>query len=175
MVGHSRRGKAAVLAGAFDERVALVVPHQAGTGGDALSRGTITQEPVFLVNWFYPNWFNDIFASYNFRVHKLPIDQHELVALAAPRAVMVTASEGYRWAGFSSSLRGMRQIDEVYRLFGVDGLVGDGMVMYEEPVVASEVGNLLQYRREDGHRLDPGYWKVILDYATVVFGRVDLR
>jgi hypothetical protein len=49
------------------------------------------------------------------------------------------------------------------------------MVMYEEPVVASEVGNLLQYRREDGHRLDPGYWKVILDYATVVFGRVDLR
>jgi hypothetical protein len=40
-------------------------------------------------------------------------------------------------------------------------------------VVASEVDNLLQYRREDGHRLDPGYWKVILDYATVVFGRVD--
>ena len=65
VVGHSRRGKAAVLAGAFDERVALVVPHQAGTGGDALSRGTITQEPVFLVNWFYPNWFNDISAYIN--------------------------------------------------------------------------------------------------------------
>lgn len=74
VVGHSRRGKAAVLAGAFDERVALVVPHQAGTGGDALSRGTPTQEPVFLINWFYPNWFNDVFVSYNFRVHKLPID-----------------------------------------------------------------------------------------------------
>ncbi|MBT3274464.1 MAG: hypothetical protein HN368_15005, partial [Spirochaetales bacterium] len=56
VVGHSRRGKSAILAGAFDDRIGLTVVHQAGTGGDALSRSSLFQEPVFLMNWLYPHW-----------------------------------------------------------------------------------------------------------------------
>src|SRR5207244_13609545 len=83
VVGHSGNGKAAIVAAAFDDRIALVIPHQAGCGGTSPSRGTVG-ESVKQINDHFPHWFNSQFKQFNDQPQKLPFDQHELVALVAP-------------------------------------------------------------------------------------------
>ena len=169
VVGHSRRGKSALLAGAFDDRITLTVVHQAGTGADALSRSSLFQEPVFLMNWFYPYWFSKRFLSYNFRIRKLPIDQHELLALVAPRTILINAARSYRWAGFRSSAKAMKAAEPVYKLYGNEGIMGSGIITDEDEISKETIGDITQYRRQSGHPLDPDYWRVILDVARVAF------
>ncbi len=167
-VGHSRRGKAVLIAAAFDERIDLVIPHQAGTGAEALSRGMI-QEPVFVMNQAFPHWFNDMYKSYSFKVGKLPVDQHELLALVAPRGVLLTAARSYWWGGISSGLRSMEGADRVFKLLGARGIAGKGIIWEGEDISTENATGLSQYRRREGHRLDPEYWMVFIDYASAYF------
>jgi hypothetical protein len=95
--GHSRRGKAALLAGALDERFALVVPHQSGTGGMALSRGN-RMESVARVTADYPHWFGAAFSGFAEDPDRLPVDQDLLVALVAPRPLLDTEGRFDLWA-----------------------------------------------------------------------------
>lgn len=169
VTGHSRRGKTALLAGAFDERIALVVPHQSGTGGCALSRDN-DQETVERINRVFPHWFSDMFTQFNNREEKLPIDQHLLMALVAPRALLDTEGTQDAWANFNSGLRAMREADKVYKFLGTPGMVGDGPIEDDEKITAENVGNLVQYRRNEKHTLNKGYWDAMLDYADVYFG-----
>ena len=82
--GHSRNGKAALLAGAFDERIAVVIPHQAGCGGSAPSRQHNPKaESVTIINEHFPHWFDAEFKKFAGREDRLPFDQNCLVALCA--------------------------------------------------------------------------------------------
>lgn len=170
VTGHSRRGKTALLAGAFDERIALVIPHQSGTGGCALSRNN-NQETVERINRVFPHWFNDEFVKFDNKEDKLPIDQHLLMALVAPRALMDTEGKQDAWANFDSSLQALQAADVVYKFLGSEGIVGDGLIEDDEKITAANVGNLLQYRRDTPHTLNAGYWKAILDFADVYFSK----
>src|SRR2546423_8240418 len=87
VVGHSRNGKATLLAAALDERIALAIPLQAGCGGTAPSRGKVG-ESVKQINDHFPHWFDGAFKGFNTMPDRLPFDQHCLVALAAPRPVL---------------------------------------------------------------------------------------
>ena len=93
VVGHSRLGKAAVVAAAFDERIAMAVPLQAGSGGTAPSRGK-TGESVKAINDRFPHWFNDEFKKFNTEPERLPFDQNCLIAMIAPRAVLIGCASG---------------------------------------------------------------------------------
>src|SRR5690606_7755752 len=84
--GHSRNGNTALLAGAFDERISLVIPHQAGCGGTSPNRRPVG-ESVQRINTSFPHWFSDTFAEFNEQVNRLPFDQHCLAAICAPRPV----------------------------------------------------------------------------------------
>jgi hypothetical protein len=98
-VGHSRLGKTALLAGAFDERIAVVFPHQAGCGGTAPSRHSDAKaESVKVINKAFPHWFNAKFKTFGEDPEKLPIDQHQLLALCAPRPVLYTNATEDLWA-----------------------------------------------------------------------------
>ncbi len=174
LIGHSRRGKTALLAGAFDERVSLVVPHQSGTGGCALSRNN-NQETVERINRVFPHWFNDTFTKFNDNEEQLPIDQHLLMALVAPRALLDTAGLQDTWANYESALRAIKAADSVWEFLGVPGMVGDGIIQEDETITAENSGDLQQYRRDSRHTLNIGYWNKILDFADVYFEKRDDR
>jgi hypothetical protein len=164
VTGHSRRGKSALLAAALDERIALVVPHQSGTGGMALSRDS-QQETVERINRSFPHWFNDLFTQFNDQVERLPFDQHCVIALVAPRPLLDTEGAQDAWANFPRSLDALNAADPVYKLLGTKGLVGTGLVQDDDPIVGPNFGTILQYRLNEKHTLNRAYWTKILDFA----------
>ena len=164
VIGHSRLGKTALFAGAFDERIALVVPHQSGTGGMALSRDN-DQETVERINRVFPHWFSDSFVPFGGHEAQLPIDQHLLVALVAPRPLFDGEGDQDKWANFDNSFRSLQGADKVYKFLGGRGIAGSGIVRGDEPFTDANCGDLVQYRRDEKHVLNRDYWKRILDFA----------
>ena len=164
LLGHSRRGKAALLAAAFDERVAMVVPHQSGTAGLALSRDK-NQETVELISQEFPHWFNDIFPRFAGQEEKLPIDQHLLAALVAPRALLDTEGLQDHWANYDSGLSGLKLADKVWKFLGAKGILHDSAVGIETKLNSNAVGEVVQYRLDAPHTLNRNYWQAILDFA----------
>jgi len=164
-IGHSRRGKTALLATALDDRIAMVVPHQSGTGGMALSRDN-DQETVKRINDHFPHWFNDNFAKFNDNEAALPFDQHLVAALIAPRPLLETMGLQDRWANYESSLQGIQAADPVYKLLGSPGIKGTGM-LEAVPITAENSGPLQQYRLDTKHTLNKDYWVAILDFADL--------
>ena len=171
IVGHSRNGKAALLAAAFDVRIALVIPTQAGCGGTAPSRlpaellnppdGKLIHETIKRINTAFPHWFCTNFKAFNDAPDKLPFDQHCLVALCAPRPVLFSCATDDQWANPRGQFEMLRAADPVYRL-----IAGDGLGAAEMP----EVGKLLDsrlgyYIRPGKHSMTREDWKVWLDYA----------
>ena len=170
-VGHSRNGKTTLLAAAFDERFALVIPTQAGCGGSAPSRlpaellnppdGKLIHETVKRINTAFPHWFCGNFKAFNDAPDKLPFDQHCLIALCAPRPVLLSCATEDQWANPRGQFEMLRAADPVYRL-----IVGDGLGATEMP----ETGKLLDsrlgyYIRPGKHSMTREDWKVWLDYA----------
>ena len=119
--GHSRYGKSALLAGAFDERVAGVIAHQSGTGGASLNREK-PGESISSITENYPHWFSTAYAKFAGREEALPVDQHQLLALIAPRPVLLGNARRDVWSDPNGAFRAAIGADAVYELFGKKGL-----------------------------------------------------
>ena len=177
VTGHSRLGKAALLAAALDERIALAVPHQAGSGGSAPSRTHVKPmvssrrenapyplkepETVTQLNDKFPHWFNARFKEFNDRPERLPFDQHCLVALCAPRPVLFTNGRDDTWINPDGQFEVLRAAAPVYRLLGA----GDFAATNPPPdghLIDSTLGFFL---RPGAHSLKPEDWKAFLDFA----------
>jgi hypothetical protein len=165
-VGHSRLGKATLVAAAFDERIALAVPLQAGCGGTAPSRGKVG-ESVKQINDRFPHWFDAVFKEFNDRPDRLPFDQHCLVALVAPRPVLFSNAVEDTWANPQGQFQVLQAADPVYRFLGVEGLEAKTM---PEPgkLVASRLGYFV---RPGKHSMTREDWKAFLDFADKQLGR----
>ncbi len=160
--GHSRNGKAALLAAAFDERVAAVIPHQAGCGGTAPSRRHNPKgESVTAINDRFPHWFDKTFPKFNGQEEKLPFDQHCLVALCFPRPVLLSNGQQDQWADPAGQLDVLRGANRVYRQFGVEG-IGDDETAEDGKLIGK---NLCYYIRQGPHTVDKAYWDVFMDFA----------
>ena len=167
VTGHSRRGKASLLAGATDDRIAIVVPHQSGTGGTALSREN-GQESIADITSSFPHWFCDLFHGFAGRPDRLPVDQHLLMAMVAPRPLLDTQGERDYWANPGRALDALRTAAPVWELLDATGMVGDG-INHGGPI-GEDPGDLLHYRHDTEHMLGQPYWETILDFADHHFG-----
>ncbi len=164
VVGHSRLGKAALLAGAFDDRFALVIGHQAGCGGSAPSRGKVGEQ-VKQINDRFPHWFCDNFKQFNDQVDRLPFDQNCLFALVAPRPLLLTNGELDTWANPVGQFETLKAANPVYELLGVKGIGNEPM-----PPVGKLVGDRLAYHIRAGkHAMLPEDWDVFLAFADKHF------
>jgi (4-O-methyl)-D-glucuronate---lignin esterase len=162
VVGHSRLGKTALVAAAFDDRIALAIPHQAGCGGTAPSRcHNPKAETVARINSSFPHWFNDTFKKFNDDTDRLPFDQNGLVALCAPRPVLFTNAMDDQWANPEGQFEILNSAGSVYRFVGSGGLDADKM---PEPgkLINSNLG---YYIRPGKHSMTREDWKIFLDFA----------
>ena len=164
--GHSRRGKAALLASALDERVAMVVPHQSGTGGMALGKKN-PMETIYRINKTFPYWFNERFKYHSKHKKTLPIDQHYLAALMAPRPLIETIGSRDYWSSYWVSLKTLRLISPVYGLYGKKGLLGKGFIKKRREISEENIGTIIQVRRPYKHTMNGDYWNYILDIADM--------
>lgn len=151
ITGHSRGGKATLLAGAMDERIALTAPNNSGCGGAGCYRLQAEKsEDIKAILKNFPFWFQRDFAQFIGKEDRLPIDQHEVKALVAPRAYLSTEALGDLWANPEGTQKSHLAAREVFEWLGA----GDRMAIFY---------------REGKHEQNEADWGVLLDFADQVF------
>ena len=119
VTGHSRYGKAALVAGAFDERIALTVPSHSGAGGSAPYRLIYAKnEELKNISGAFPNWSHPDFKQFNYKVARLPVDQHLLMALVAPRALLQPEGTQDTWTNPEGVQQTFAAAKQVYEFLG---------------------------------------------------------
>lgn len=132
--GCSRNGKGALVAGAFDTRIALTIPQESGSGGagswrisaNMLASGINTQTASEIVGENV--WFSKLFEPYVNQVNVLPFDHHLLAALVAPRALLIIDNTGIDWLGPRSVWGAMSTANKVWQALGIADHMGVSQV-----------------------------------------------
>lgn len=164
VMGHSRLGKTALAAGAFDSRFSLTVSCQSGAGGAALFRGKSGEQIENLYGKGSRLWFDGNFFQYLGKTEELPFDQHFLLALVAPRHLYICSATEDAWADPLSEYLGCVAADPAWKCLGYKGFVGKDS--YPKAGEAFHEGEIGYHLRKGTHYLSREDWKLIIEYRN---------
>ncbi|WP_145168763.1 glucuronyl esterase domain-containing protein [Rubripirellula lacrimiformis] len=172
VVGHSRGGKTSLWAAAEDPRFAIGYSNHSGCGGAALSRRAFG-ETVARITSSFPHWFTPNYAKFAGRENELPVDQHELIGLIAPRGVYVASADEDLWADPRGEYLSLVESAPVFAVLGKQSIGQDVMKdpslrshvnppALDTPLVVGQTG---YHIGSGGHGLKHTDWKLFLDFA----------
>jgi hypothetical protein len=161
VMGHSKLGKAALWAAAQDQRFALVVAAQSGAAGAAMWRRKFGETLQKMVTR-YPYWLCRNAWKFVGNEADLPVDQHMLLALIAPRPLYIASGQDDTWADPRGEYLSAWHASEVYQLFGLKGLQSEQSPAVDEPVKDGMVG---YHIRKGGHSVEEFDWVQFMDFA----------
>ena len=164
VVGCSRLAKAALLAGAKDERFAVVIPNQTGGGGTPPAKRDFG-ENVSIQNEKFPHWFCGNYRKYSDNEEALTFDQHMLLTACAPRHLYVS-SFPKGWFDPYGEFLSMKAAEPVWKFLGLPGLPAEKWPDENQPVSSS---HLAYHRRPGEHGINPFDWECYLDFTDKAF------
>lgn len=165
VVGHSRGGKTSLWAACEDTRFAIAYSNNSGCGGAALSRRAYG-ETVGRITSSFPHWFCKPFSEYADREGELPVDQHQVISLIAPRAVYVASADEDLWADPKGEYASLVAAAPVFQLLNKKSITRIDMPSINRPRIVGQTG---YHIRTDGHGLGDKDWKWFLDFADRQF------
>ncbi|MDP2414401.1 dienelactone hydrolase family protein [Daejeonella sp.] len=167
LVGHSRGGKASLWAAAQDQRFAMCITNCSGSTGAALARRQFG-ERVRRINTSFPHWFNTNYKKFNDHEELLPVDQHMLISLIAPRPVYATNASEDLWADPKGTFLSLKNAEDVYSLYGLKSNLPEVPPGLNTPVIESP---LAYHNREGKHDMTLYDWKQFIKFADYHFGK----
>ena len=164
-IGHSRFGKTVLWAAAQDQRYAMIISNNSGCGGASISRRQFG-ETIEAINQQFPQWFCGNFKQFNNREEFMPFDQHELLALIAPRPLYIASAEDDKWADPKGEFLSAKEASRVYNLYGLKGIDCNTMPLLNVPVNDGYVG---YHYRKGKHTITSYDWDQFLNFADKFF------
>lgn len=161
VVGHSRLGKTALVAGAFDERFSYVISNDSGCSGAAISRQK-AGETINDICTMFPFWFCENYKQYMKREALMPFDQHYLLSLTAPRKLYVASAAEDIWADPDSEYLACIAADNMYRAAGETGFIHPDRFPHENEIL--HAGNIGYHKRSGGHYLSRYDWLRFIEF-----------
>lgn len=162
VVGHSRLGKTALLAGALDERFYCAFSNDSGCSGAALSREK-DGETIEFINKTFPYWFCENYKKYSGKENEMPFDQHYLIASNYPHKVYVASACEDKWADPKNEYLGCIAADEFFKEQGASGFIHPERL----PDIGDcfNKGNIGYHLRAGTHFLSREDWNRYIKYA----------
>jgi hypothetical protein len=163
VVGHSRGGKTALLAGVTDTRFAMACVNDSGCSGAKLNHIDLPKsESIARIAKVFPHWFCLNYRQFSGKEFEMDFDQHMLVALVAPRAVAIASASNDHWAGQRGEYASAQLASPAWELYGKKGLVSDS---FPNPNEARQDGMVSYHLREGKHNLTLHDWNRYMDFA----------